>query len=377
MTGMRRRHQPLPGVEGVRVTVDLEAARRAHLRWVNDAAPGIGRRKHGDHFRYARPDGSPVRDAETLSRIRALAIPPAWTDVWICVEPLGHIQATGRDARGRKQYRYHTRWREARDESKYDRTIEFAEALPRIRAQVDADLRRRGLQRERVLAAVVRLLDLTLIRIGNAEYAKENKSFGLTTLRASHVAIDGDNIRLSFRGKGGKRVTADVHDRRVAAVMERCTTLPGEELFQYVDDEGAGRTVSSDDVNTYLREIGGGDFSAKDFRTWAGTVITARSLRELGACATTTEEKRRMIEAVREAATHLGNTVAVCRRCYVHPHVLNAYSDGSLLNLRFGGKVVPRNDPSSPAGLRADERAVLRLLRSARAPARRERRRSA
>jgi len=351
------------------LTVDLEAARRAHLRWVTDTAPGIARRRHGAHFRYTRPDGLSVRDVDTLRRIKSLAIPPAWTDVWICSDAAGHIQATGRDARGRKQYRYHPRWREVRDEAKYDRTIEFAEALPRIRGQVDADLRRRGLQRERVLAAVVRLLDLTLIRIGNPEYAKENRSFGLTTLRADHVDLNGDTIHLSFRGKGGKRVTAGVHDRAVASVMQRCTSLPGEELFQYVDDEGKARAVTSDDVNAYLREIGGGDFSAKDFRTWAGTVITARSLRELGACATTADEKRRLLEAVAVAATHLGNTVAVCRRCYVHPQVLNAYSDGSLLKLRFGGTAVEaRPDRSGSTSLRGDERAVLRLLRSAGKP---------
>jgi DNA topoisomerase-1 len=351
-----------------------ETVRRADLRWVSDSTPGISRRAHGGHFRYARADGSTVRDAATLQRIRSLAIPPAWTDVWICPDPDGHLQATGRDARRRKQYRYHPRWREVRDESKYDHTIDFAEALPRIRAQVDSDLRRRGLQRERVLAAVVRLLDLTLIRIGNAEYARENQSYGLTTMRASHVDIDGADIRLSFRGKGGKRVTADVHDRRVAAVMERCTTLPGEELFQYLDDDGRARTVTSDDVNAYLREIGGGDFSAKDFRTWAGTVITARSLRELGASATTAEEKRRLVEAVTVAAGHLGNTVAVCRRCYVHPQVLSAYSDGTLLRLRFGAlTVLPDDDAPAQARLRTDERAVLRLLRQAgrAAPARR------
>jgi DNA topoisomerase-1 len=349
------------------VAVLDDTARRAHLRWVSDDTPGISRRKHGDHFRYTRPDGSPVRDAATLDRIRSLAIPPAWTDVWICTDPDGHIQATGRDARKRKQYRYHPRWREIRDESKYDRTIEFAEALPRIRAQVEVDLRRRGLQRERVLAAVVRLLDLTLIRIGNPEYARDNKSYGLTTLREHHVDIKGGVVRLSFRGKGGKRVTADVEDRRVATVMERCTTLPGEELFQYIDDGGEVRKVTSDDVNAYLREIGGGNFSAKDFRTWAGTVITARALRELGASPTAREQKRRLVEAITTAASHLGNTMAVCRRAYVHPQVVDAYSDGSLLKLRFGGvSVVAGTDAATTGSLRKDERAVLRLLRQRR-----------
>jgi DNA topoisomerase-1 len=345
----------------------LEAARLAHLHWVSDEVPGITRRSHGRHFRYAKPDGSGLTDAKTLSRIRSLAIPPAWTSVWICTDPQGHIQATGRDARKRKQYRYHPRWREVRDDSKYDHSIEFAQALPRIRAQVEVDLGGRGLSRERVLAAVVRLLDLTLIRIGNPEYARENKSYGLTTIRTSHVKVDGDDIQLSFRGKGGKRVTAAVHDRRVAKLMARCTTLPGEELFQYLDSEGEAHTVTSDDVNAYLQAAGGGDFTAKDFRTWAGTVITARSLRELGASATSTEEKRRMVEAITVAATQLGNTVAVCRRSYVHPEVLTAYSDGTLLKLRFGAaSIAATAEETAPASLRSDERAVLRLLRATR-----------
>jgi DNA topoisomerase I len=254
-------------------------ARRAHLRWVSDAAPGIARRRRGAGFSYSEPSGSPVSDAVTLQRIRRLAIPPAWTSVWIRADPIGHIQATGRDARGRKQYRYHERWREIRDENKYERAIQFAEALPRIRSRVEADLRRHGLSRERVLAAVVRLLDETLVRVGNAEYARTNKSYGLTTMRASHVSLTGDTVHLSFRGKGGKKVTAEVRDRRVATVMQRCTTLPGEELFQYTDEHGEIRAVTSDDVNDYLREAGDGDFSAKDFRTWAGTVITAGALK--------------------------------------------------------------------------------------------------
>jgi DNA topoisomerase I len=349
----------------------LEAAREAHLRWVSDDVPGITRRSRGAHFRYLNPDGSAVTDTTTLSRIRSLAIPPAWTGVWISTDPRGHIQATGRDARKRKQYRYHQRWREVRDDAKYDHSIEFAQALPRIRAQVDVDLRRRGLSRERVLAAVVRLLDLTLIRIGNPEYAKENKSYGLTTMRTTHATVDGDDIRLSFRGKGGKRVSAMVHDRRVARVMARCTSLAGEELFQYLDDDGEAHTVTSDDVNAYLQSAGGGDFTAKDFRTWAGTVITARSLRELGASATSTEEKRRMVEAITVAATQLGNTVAVCRRSYVHPEVLSAYTDGTLLKLRFGSQssAAAVEEPLT-GNLRSDERAVLRLLRTVSKPKR-------
>jgi DNA topoisomerase-1 len=347
------------------VVADLEDARRAHLHWVTDTEPGISRRHRGTGFGYCRSDGAAVRDRPTLDRIRALAVPPAWTDVWICPDPDGHIQATGRDARKRKQYRYHERWRELRDANKYDRTIAFAQALPRIRARVAADLRLRGLVRNRVLAAIVRLLDLTLIRVGNAEYAKDNKSYGLTTMRSSHAVIDGDGIRLSFRGKGGKRVVAEVHDRRVATIMERCTTLPGEDLFQYLDEDEVAHGISSDDVNAYLRDIAGDDFSAKDFRTWAGTVITARALREAGIAGSSSEEKRLVTEAVREAAGQLGNTVAVCRRCYVHPQVIKAYADGTLLTLRFGtSSTASTTIGRVPESLRSEERAVLRLLRA-------------
>jgi DNA topoisomerase I len=340
------------------VDAEVADAQRAHLHWVTDTAAGISRRRRGSSFSYLK-DGTPIRDHQTLARIRALAVPPAWTDVWICPDPNGHIQATGRDARKRKQYRYHERWREIRDSNKYDRTIAFAQALPHIRARVDSDLRLRGLVRNRVLAAMVRLLDLTLIRVGNPEYAKDNKSYGLTTMRSSHVVIEGDAIRLSFRGKGGKRVAAEAHDRRVATVMQRCTSLPGEELFQYVDEDGEPHAVTSDDVNAYLREIAGDDFSAKDFRTWAGTVITAHALRTSGPSATAADEKRHVIEAVSEAAAQLGNTVAVCRRCYVHPQVFEAYGDGTLLQLRFG-----TGGATVSGSLRSDERAVLRLLRA-------------
>jgi DNA topoisomerase-1 len=335
-------------VAAIATAAGVDVARRAQLRWVSDAMPGITRRRHGGSFKYTRANGSVVRDPATLQRIGGLAVPPAWNDVWICPDPDGHIQATGRDMRRRKQYRYHPRWREVRDETKYDRVIEFGRALPRIRARVDTDLGRRGLTRERVLAATVRLLDLTLARVGNAEYAKANGSYGLTTMRTRHVDIDGERIRLSFRGKGGKRVTADVRDRRVATVLQRCTTLPGEELFQYLDENNDVHTVTSDDVNTYLREISGSEFTAKDFRTWAGTVTAARALRELGAFDSLREAKRHVGQAIEQAAGQLGNTAAICRRCYVHPQVLDAYMDGSLLKARFSRG--------------AEERAVLRLL---------------
>jgi DNA topoisomerase-1 len=335
-----------------------------HLRWGNDTAPGISRKRRGRGFHYFRPDGSLVRDSRTLDRIRSLAIPPAWGRVWICTDPLGHIQATGRDARKRKQYRYHPRWREERDAAKYDRMVAFAQALPRIRARVAADLRLRLLQRERVLAAIVRLLDVTLIRVGNEEYARDNKSYGLTTIRSSHVTIRGDAISLSFRGKGGKRVTADIHDRRVATVMQRCTSLPGEELFQYVDDGGELHNVGSDDVNAYLRDAGGGEFSAKDFRTWAGTVIAAHTLSGFDPQDAPAEERSRFQRAVIEASSQLGNTPAVCRRSYIHPSVFTAYSEGALTQLSFGARTAMAGDTKRiRPGLRAEERATLRLLK--------------
>jgi DNA topoisomerase I len=334
------------------------------LRWGSDSNPGITRQRSGRGFTYSRPDGSRVRDTPTLARIRSLAIPPAWKDVWISPDPLGHIQATGRDARKRKQYRYHPWWREEHDAAKYDRMIAFAEALPGIRSRVAEDLSGQGLSRDRVLAVIVRLLDVTMFRIGNAEYARENRSYGLTTLQTRHVAIDGDTIRLSFRGKGGKRTTASIHDRRVARVLQRCTALPGEELFQYVDDHGDIHNVGSDDVNAYLRDIAGDSFSAKDFRTWAGTVITARTLSEMGPAEGRVEAKRMLQSAINAAAAQLGNTAAVCRRCYLHPDIPAAYRDGSLAKMRFGvGPTARRHAGSVLTTLRPEERATLRLLK--------------
>ena len=257
------------------------AAREAGLRYSTDSRPGWTRHRAGRGFSYRDTDGSTIRDAETIARIRALAIPPAWTDVWICPWPNGHLQATGRDARGRKQYRYHARWRARRDTDKFDRMLAFAKALPRIRKRCDADLARRGLPREKVLAAVVRLLELTLIRVGNDEYARLNRSFGLTTLRDRHVRVERSAIRFRFRGKSGKQHEVGLRDRRLARVVRTCQELPGQELFQYVDEDGLVRDVTSDDVNDYLRQVGGGAFTAKDFRTWAGTVLAYRALRAL------------------------------------------------------------------------------------------------
>jgi DNA topoisomerase I len=307
------------------------AAQRAQLRYVADAAPGITRHQARNGFDYRMPDGALVRDIETLRRIRSLAIPPAWTDVWICLHPNGHLQATGRDQRGRKQYRYHPRWREVRDEAKYGKLLVFAKALPLIRARVEEDLQRRGLPRERVLAAIVRLMELTFFRVGNTEYAKANKSFGLTTLRDRHVAIEGGKIHISFRGKSGKQHETDINDRRLARIVKDCRDVPGYELFQYIDDDGERRTVDSADVNEYLREITGEDITAKDFRTWAATHLAAQALREFEQFDSEAKRKKAIVDAVKKVASHLGNTPAICRRSYIHPAVLDGYMDGTLL----------------------------------------------
>jgi len=305
-------------------------ARAAGLRYVCDDAPGIARRSRGKAFRYLHPDGSPVRDRPTLGRIRALAVPPAWREVWICARDDGHLQATGRDQRRRKQYRYHRRWREVRDETKYGRLIPFARALPRIRRRVERDLALPGLPREKVLATVLRLLETTLIRVGNEEYARENESFGLTTLREHQVRVRGEKLRFRFRGKSGVEHRIELTDRRLASIVRRVQDLPGEELFQYVDDGGETRRIESDDVNAYLKEISGEDFTSKDFRTWAGTLLAARALRRLAPFASQAEGRRNLAQAIEAVANALGNTKAVCRKCYVHPAIVEAYLEGRL-----------------------------------------------
>src|SRR5215210_2320485 len=303
----------------------------ARLRKVDISGPGIRRRRRGRGFEYWDENGGRIDDIETLERIRELAIPPAWTDIWICPYPNGHLQATGRDARGRKQYRYHPRWREVRDEAKYTKLLTFARVLPQIRARVEADLKHRGLPREKVLAAIVRLMEMTLIRIGNAEYAKANKSFGLTTLRDRHVAIEGGRIHIIFRGKSGKQHETDINDRRLARILKDCRDVPGYELFQYIDDDGERRTVDSADVNEYLREVTGEDITAKDFRTWAATHLAAQALREFENFDSDAKRKKAIVDAVKKVATHLGNTPAICRRSYIHPAILDGYMDGTLL----------------------------------------------
>ncbi len=336
------------------------AARAAGLRYSSDDRPGITRRRAGTGFSYRGADGAAIRDPETLARIRALAIPPAWTDVWICPWPNGHVQATGRDARGRKQHRYHPDWHAHRGEAKFERMIEFANALPSIRERVDQDLARPGLPREKVLAAVVRLLELTLIRVGNDEYTRLNRSFGLTTLRDRHARIQGSAVRFRFRGKGGKEHEVGLRDRRLAALVRRCQELPGQELFQYVED-GETRDVASDDVNDYLREIAGGDFTAKDFRTWAGTVLAYRALRALQPADDPRAARKNVVEAIKQTAGRLGNTAAVARASYVHPAVLEAYLDGHI----EGALVEAAEEQATPpAGTTPDEeQAVVDLLR--------------
>ncbi|HEY3232009.1 MAG TPA: DNA topoisomerase IB [Roseiflexaceae bacterium] len=308
-----------------------ESARAAGLRYTSDANPGIRRKHTGKGFRYIGPAGEPIRDADMLRRIKALAIPPAWTEVWICPTPNGHLQATGRDAKGRKQYRYHPRWRATRDETKYERMIAFGRALPRIRARVEQDMALPGLPREKVLATIVRLLETTLIRVGNEEYARDNRSFGLTTMRDRHVKISGTALRFEFRGKSGVRHSVDIRDRRLAAIVKRCRDIPGYELFQYLDADSQCQTIDSADVNDYLRAISGEDFTTKDFRTWAGTVLAARALQEFEAFDSATQAKKKIVRAIEVVAERLGNTPSVCRKCYIHPAVIDAYMDGSLL----------------------------------------------
>ncbi len=336
------------------------AARAAGLRYADDGRPGITRKRAGTGFAYRVPDGPLIHDKVELRRIRSLAIPPAWTGVWIAPGANDHLQATGRDARGRKQYRYHLRWREVRDGTKYARMIEFARALPKIRARTDEDLRSPDLTRDRVLAAVVRLLESTLIRVGNDEYAKLNRSFGLTTMRDEHVEVQGSRIRFRFRGKSGVRHEVDVIDRRIARVIVRLDELPGQQLFQYLGDDGQPREVASEDVNAYLRDITGEDFTAKDFRTWAGTVLAARALAAIEPYESESEAKRNLSGAIEDVAKKLGNTRTVCRKCYVHPAIIDAYLDGSLLRTvrRRAADLADAND------LDADEKWVLRVLRT-------------
>lgn len=310
------------------------SARVAGLHYGSDKQPGIRRVRRNKTFGYVYPDGRRVRDRQTLARIRSLVIPPAWRNVWISPDPLGHLQVTGFDARGRKQYRYHPRWRQVRDDTKYGRMIDFGRALPLIRRRTASDLRRPGLPREKVLAAVVRLLEKTFIRVGNDEYARENRSFGLTTMRAGHVRIKGSKVKFIFRGKSGVEHDLELDDRRLARIVRQCRDLPGQELFQYREPDGRIVDVGSADVNGYLQEITGRAFTSKDFRTWAGTVLAATLLRECDAADSEARAKKNIVRAVEQVAGRLGNTKAVCRKCYIHPAIFDAYLDGTMQNER-------------------------------------------
>jgi DNA topoisomerase-1 len=340
----------------------VESAEAAGLRYVTDAAPGIRRQRRGRGFAYIGVDGVVIRDPAELERIRKLVIPPRWTDVWICPNPSGHLQVTARDARGRKQYRYHPKYRAVRDETKFGRMIAFSEILPRIRERVERDIALPELARDKVLATVVWLLERTLIRVGNDEYARDNGSFGLTTLRRRHVTVSGAKLRFEFRGKSGIPHSVAITDRRIARIVQRCQELPGQELFQYLDSDGRRQSVDAGDINEYLRRITGRQVTAKDFRTWAGTTLAAAALRDMGPFTSEKQAKANIVAAIDQVSRRLGNTRAVCRKYYVHPVILEAY---------FGGVTIPASPvparqlrtANGPAALRRDEVAVVELLR--------------
>ena len=342
------------------VTDPVESARAAGLRYVSDTKPGIGRKRFRNSFRYTNPDGTPMRDAKTLARIKALVIPPAWTGIWICPQANGHLQATGRDVKGRKQSRYHPRWREVRDETKYERMTYFAKALPTIRERVQHDLALAGLPRHKVLATIVSLMEATLIRVGNAEYARDNKSYGLTTMRNRHVEVQGTTITFTFQGKSRVHHTINLQDRRLAAIIRKCSDIPGYELFQYLDPDGTHHAIDSSDVNEYLYEICGDHFTAKDFRTWAGSVLACEMLRDFEPFQTAAEAKKNVVRAITEVASRLGNTPSVCRKCYVHPAVLETYLGG--MSPKAAKQKLAEEIAEHTQALREEERALVELL---------------
>jgi DNA topoisomerase I len=340
----------------------VEAAEAAGLRYVTDAAPGIRRQRRGRGFVYTGADGVVISDKTELERIRKLVIPPRWTNVWICPNASGHLQVTARDARGRKQYRYHPRYRAVRDETKFSRMIAFSEILPLIRERVERDIALPELARDKVLATVVWLLERTLIRVGNDEYARDNGSFGLTTLRRRHVTVSGAKLRFEFRGKSGIPHSVAVTDRRIAHIVQRCQELPGQELFQYLDADGRRQSVDAGDINDYLRRITGRQVTAKDFRTWAGTTLAAAALRELGGFKTQKQAKAKIVAAIDQISKRLGNTRAVCRKYYVHPVILEAYLEGVTIP-PTPADVRPLRTSGGRASLRRDEVSVIELLR--------------
>jgi DNA topoisomerase I len=356
----KRRQKNKPVAHRPYLTDPIESAKASRLRYISDDTRGIMRQRSGNGFRYLDPQGKPLRDAEHLRRIKSLVIPPAWQNVWISPFADSHLQATGRDAKDRKQYRYHPRWREVRDQTKYDRMLAFGRVLPRVRARVKRDLALPGLPRRKVIATVVQLLETTLIRVGNEEYARQNHSFGLTTMRNKHVKVKGTKIRFEFRGKSGVEFNLNLDDRRLAKIVKRCQELPGQELFQYIDEAGERRTIDSTDVNQYLREVAQEDFTAKDFRTWAGTVLAARALREIEHFDSKAQAKRNIVSAIETVAKKLGNTRAVCRKCYIHPAVVDSYLEGSLVDtLR---QRVNQELAETLSKLRPEEAAVMAIL---------------
>lgn len=361
----KRRRRPIPDDP-------IRAAREAGLVYVSDDDLGITRLRSGRGFRYRSAHGRTVRDRKELARIKALAVPPAWRSVWICPSPRGHLQATGRDERGRKQYRYHPLWRQTRDRTKYDRMIAFGEALSAMRRRIREDLASSGLPREKVLATVLQIIDLTYVRVGSPRYARENRSYGMTTMRGSHVDVNGGTIRFEFRGKGGKLHSVDVRDARLAKIIKQCQEIPGQQLFQYFDENGERRQTNSDDVNAYLQEIAGQEFTAKDFRTWAGSVLALRALASRDPADSEREARQSVNEAIEEVADALGNTVAVCRQCYVHPAVVEAFMEGELAGMRISR--VRKNGSAPQDRLRPHEAAFLRFLKKrAGAPSSRDR----
>jgi DNA topoisomerase-1 len=338
----------------------VQSAKFAGLVYVSDRAPGIRRLRNGRGFKYVTPQGRAIRSRADLDRIKRLAIPPAWGDVWICPHPEGHLQASGRDARGRKQYRYHPEWRKHRDDAKYEQMVAFAATLPALRRRIARDLSGKRLTREKVIAAVVQLLEKTFIRVGNDEYARDNQSFGLTTMRNTHVRVFGSKLRFRFKGKSGKLHDITFDDRRLAQIVRRCQELPGHELFAYVDDEGKVQDIGSADVNRYLREVTGQNFTAKSFRTWFGTVLAARALQEMPEFHSATHAKRNIAKAVEAVAGLLGNTPTICRKCYIHPAIMDAYAEGALVRALGSRSLRPVSTP--PRDIHRTELAVLALL---------------
>ncbi|MCU7496910.1 MAG: DNA topoisomerase IB [Ignavibacteria bacterium] len=347
-------------LENLIITEPEEVAEAAGLRYVSDTEPGFSRRIQGKGFAYLDKNGNKLTDPKHINRIEALVIPPAWTDVWICPYSGGHIQATGRDQKGRKQYIYHPGWEDIRNTNKFNLMIRFGETLPLIRARVDEDLRRHGLPREKVMAILVRLLEETLIRIGNSEYAKQNDSYGLTTLRNKHMEVEGSKVRFIFKGKSGKQWEVDIENKRLAKLIRQCQELPGQQLFQYLDEQGSRQSVESADVNNYLKEIIGQDFTAKDFRTWGGTVRAARELYSLGPAEAEKDKQKNIVQAIKKVSGALNNTPSVCRKYYIHPEVITAYMDDSLFEKM---EMASKSADSSGFGLNAEETAVLNILK--------------